>query len=347
MSQVTETVEDLRAQVRQSIASAAKIDASFLIMNGLATIVAAYGLLLDSVAVVIGAMIIATLLGPIMGIALALVDGDDRLLRAALIAEGIGVALVFGLAFLVGAVHAELPLTTEILARAHPNLMDLMVALAGGAAGAYATVSPKVSVGLVGVAISTALVPPLAASGICLAHGRGDLALGAFLLFFANLVAIQFASSIMLWAHGLHQIAANLMHPLQLLRRGLATAVLLVALAVGLGLNFRATVSEQVYLGNLRTTIERHMAQFAGVRVLEVTSREREDRNVVTAIVRSPYSFTPESVSRLESLLPRKGDLQTELHLRAVLTKETSAEGYLHERAVDLKEVQDTNIGSP
>lgn len=323
--------EDIEAS-RTAIAEGAVLDNSFVAMNGFAAIIAAYGLLLNSVAVVIGAMIVAVLLGPIMGIALALVDGDDRLLRSSLIAEGIGASFVFGLAFAIGLIHAQLPLTPEILARTSPNLLDLVVALAGGAAGAYATASPRVSAGVVGVAIATALVPPLAASAICVAHARFDLALGAFLLFFANLVAIQFAASIVLWAQGFHRISENLLHPLRLIRRGLVPAVLLLALVVGLGLNLRAFVANQVYVNGLRETIETHMARFPGVRLLEVDTRTRGGKNVVIAIVRSPYSFTPQSVRSLEATLPKRDNLPTELHLRAVLTKETSAEGYLHER---------------
>ena len=111
-------------------------------MNALAAIVACYGLLENSVAVIIGAMIIALLMGPITGMALALVDGDQLLLRQALLAEAAGAALVLLLSFTIGKIHAEMTLGSEILGRTSPNVLDLIIALAGGAAGAYATISP-------------------------------------------------------------------------------------------------------------------------------------------------------------------------------------------------------------
>lgn len=85
--------------------------------------------------------------------------------------------MVIVTAFTIGLLHRDIPITHEILARTAPNLIDLMVALAGGAAGAYASVSPRLSVALVGVAIATALVPPLASAIILFAHGEIRLGL--------------------------------------------------------------------------------------------------------------------------------------------------------------------------
>ena len=132
-----------REAVRKSIRDNAVFTTAFLTMNSLATVVASYGLLEEHAAVVIGAMVIATLLGPIIGIALALVDGDNSLLGKSLLAEAGGVILVLGISVLVGLLHRDAPLTREIISRTKPTLFDLVIALAGGAAGAYATVSPR------------------------------------------------------------------------------------------------------------------------------------------------------------------------------------------------------------
>src|SRR5208337_3518930 len=101
-----------REAVRKDIHDNAVFSTAFLTMNALATVVACYGLLEDS-AVVIGAMVIATLLGPITGIVLALVDGDNGLLRKALLAEASGVVLVLCMALLIGVIHRGAPLTRE------------------------------------------------------------------------------------------------------------------------------------------------------------------------------------------------------------------------------------------
>ena len=169
---------------RTSIRENAALDLPFLGMNTLAAIIASYGLLANSPAVVIGAMIIAMLLGPISGAALALVDGDNRLLAKSLTTLLAGSAGVFVTAFILGLIHHKIPITHEILARTSPNLTDLMIALAGGAAGAYATVSTRLSGAFVGVAIATALVPPICAGMALVARGEYQLGLNAFFLAF-------------------------------------------------------------------------------------------------------------------------------------------------------------------
>src|SRR5580704_16826089 len=119
-------------------------------MNGLATVVACYGLFSNSPAVVIGAMIIAMLLGPIAGVSLGLVDRNDALVWSALPTLAGGFLVVYGTAFLLGFLNRNLPLTDEIYSRTTPNLMDLMIALGGGAAGAFSMISPRLSVAFVG-----------------------------------------------------------------------------------------------------------------------------------------------------------------------------------------------------
>ena len=101
-------------------------------MNALATVIASYGLLPNSPAVVIGAMVVAMLLGPISGVALGLNEGDETLLDSALR------SLIGGIVIVIGFIHRDVPLTDEILSRTDARLFDLIIALAGGAAGAVA-----------------------------------------------------------------------------------------------------------------------------------------------------------------------------------------------------------------
>ena len=135
-----------RNAVREVIYGNAVLSRGYLLMNVLAATIASYGLLANSPSVVIGAMIVAMLLGPIMGTSLSLLDSNLGYLRKSLAALGAGVVVVICTALLIGLVHRDIPITGEIMARTAPNLMDLMVALASGAVGAYATVSPRLSV---------------------------------------------------------------------------------------------------------------------------------------------------------------------------------------------------------
>lgn len=330
-----------QSEIRKSIASGAILSTPYLIMNALATVVAGYGLLGNSTAVVIGAMIIAMLIGPIMGLALAMVDGDTVLLRKALIAEAVGAVMVVSIGFLLGRAHGQLPITDEILARTKPNLLDLMIALAGGAAGAYATVSPRISVGLVGVAIATALVPPLTSCGICLSRGHIDLALGAFILFATNLVAIQSASSIVLFAHGYHLITRRSADDRSYIKRMAIDAVLLLGLAIFLTFQLNNTIQGRAYEESVKSKIEAGLKNIAGAYLVETRYRELDKVDVIVALVRAPNSVTPDQTGIIEASLPRRNGRPIELHIRTMLTKETTSKGYMHELEPEANPVDD------
>ncbi len=238
---------------------------------------------------------------------------------------------MLGVAFAIGKIHQHLPLTNEILARTTPNILDLMIALAGGAAGAYATVSPRLSVGLVGVAIATALVPPLATCSICLARGDTRLAFGGFLLFFANFVAIQFASSVVMLLHGYHKIGKKAVGRRRIAERSAVSFVLLLGLGALLSYNFSQSVAKQQFEANLREALKKELRAYPGVELADLRFGQEGNKEIVTAVLRTPYSFTPARVAALELKLTAPKGAALELHIRSVITKETTRAGYLHE----------------
>lgn len=320
---------EVKAEVRQSIVDGSSLNAPYIVMNALATAVAGYGLLADSPAVVIGAMIIAMLLGPIMGLALALVDGDTQLLRTAILAEAIGAVLVVMIGVVIGRIHADIQITHEILSRTKPNLLDLAVALFGGAAGAYATASPKISVGLVGVAISTALVPPLTSCGICLSRGLYGEAAGAFILFATNLVAIQCASSLVLFLFGFHRITKRGEGDTGYARRLIIDGVVLLALAVFLYHQLASTIGQQQFERSVRSHLETGLEAIPGTYLSDVRYVDRSNKTIVVAVVQAPNSITPQQTATLQSMLTSDNGKPVELHVRSLLTKETTVQGYL------------------
>ncbi len=163
----------------------------------LSTAIAVFGILADATAVVIGAMLVAPLMFPVLGGAAAVVMGWPRRIasRAALVAAGsfLAVLLAALISFIIPGGLSPLP--TELMARTSPNLLDLGIALAAGAAGAYGQVRRHAAEALTGVAVAVALVPPLAVMGITLQLTEWQLALGAFLLFLANIVGIVIAAA--------------------------------------------------------------------------------------------------------------------------------------------------------
>ncbi|MGB5167903.1 MAG: DUF389 domain-containing protein [Acidimicrobiia bacterium] len=176
----------------------------FVSLMMLSTAIAVFGILGDSTAVVIGAMLVAPLMFPVLGVAAAIVMGWPRRVvsRALLVAAGslLAVLLAALISFLIPGMDTPLP--AELMARTSPNLLDLGIALAAGAAGAYGQVRRHASDVLTGVAVAVALVPPLAVVGITLQLTEWQLALGATLLFLANVVGIVIAASATFLAAG-------------------------------------------------------------------------------------------------------------------------------------------------
>jgi uncharacterized hydrophobic protein (TIGR00271 family) len=316
---------------REAIRDGAKFDFAYILMNTLAAVIASYGLLENSPAVVIGAMIIAMLLGPIAGTALALVDGDTASLArsASSLIGGIAVVLVTGL--MIGFIHRDIPITDEIAARTTPNLMDLMIALAGGAAGAYATVSSRLSVAFVGVAIATALVPPICSGSILLARGAFALSGGAYLLAFTNIVAIQVAFSGVLWLRGFRQVSEVAGLRLGVfLRRNVVSILILAVLAVVLTENLRTAVAKQVFEGAVRHALRQVIARNPGSRLADVRLQAGEKATIVRAVIRGPRQPSIGEVAGFAAALPRDPDgSKLELRVRFVQTVTVTPQGIL------------------
>ncbi|MGK7894210.1 MAG: TIGR00341 family protein [Xenococcus sp. (in: cyanobacteria)] len=173
---------------------------NFFILLALATAIATFGLLSNSAATIIGAMIIAPLMIPIMSLAFSLVILDFRLVSYSLVRLFLGIALTVLIAFLATELIGFKIPGSEILARTEPTLLDLGVAIAAGVAGAFAKIRRSVSDAIPGVAISVALVPPLCVVGIGLATSDFKFSIGAFILFLTNLIGIIISADIIfLW----------------------------------------------------------------------------------------------------------------------------------------------------
>jgi uncharacterized hydrophobic protein (TIGR00271 family) len=197
-----------RAEVQVQLRDSCTPDFSFFLLVVLSAVIATLGLLTNSAAVIIGAMLVAPLMSPIIGIGLASLAGDARLfrdsgvalVRGAFMAILMAVLLTWGNRYLPFVTLQELP--AEVLSRTRPSPIDFTIALAGGLAAAFALVMPSISAALPGVAIATALMPPLGVVGIGIAMGRWDVAGGALLLFLTNTVTIAFAGMLVFFALG-------------------------------------------------------------------------------------------------------------------------------------------------
>ncbi len=192
-----------REELYEDIKDAARCSRVYLAMVVLSTIVAAIGLRQNSVAVIIGAMVIAPLLGPNMALSLGTTLGDLSMLWRVLRTSLAGIATVMALSVIIGVlVHVD-PALPEVASRTRVVLGDIAVALASGCAGALAFTT-GVSAALVGVMVAVALLPPLVTCGLLLGGGHPALAMGALSLFLLNLICVNLAGVTTFLMQGIH-----------------------------------------------------------------------------------------------------------------------------------------------
>jgi uncharacterized hydrophobic protein (TIGR00341 family) len=181
-----------REELHHDLSEASRISKVYLTTVALSTLVAAVGVLNSSVAVVIGAMVIAPLLGPNVALALASALGDVTLAQRALKTNVAGVATALVLSVVVGLLLPVDPAGAEIASRTSVGIGDIVLALAAGAAGTLAF-TQGLSAAVIGVMVAVALLPPLVVAGLLLGSGNVDLAYGAFLLVAVNVACVNLA----------------------------------------------------------------------------------------------------------------------------------------------------------
>jgi uncharacterized hydrophobic protein (TIGR00271 family) len=282
--------------LRQDLLRGARPEIDYLVLIVLSSLIATLGLLLNSPAVVIGAMLIAPLMSPLMAFALGLVTGDLRMIRlsAEAILKGIAVALL--VALFVGLISPLKDMTSEMLARSRPTLLDMAVALASGAAGAYALSRKDVSSALPGVALAASLMPPLATVGLAISMAQPRVAGGALLLFIANIAAISLSAGVVFLLLGISPQEWARDFRTHLRRRLMASTVILVAIAVPLTIIFVDIVRDAQQERTAKAVLLAHLSQVDAE--LVGLEGDEQDRQVhIVATVRSDQTVEPEWVS--------------------------------------------------
>ena len=305
-----------RSLILASVARDARLDRKFLLLIILSAAIATLGLLQSSTAVVIGAMLVSPLMGPIMGVGFGLATIESNLIRRSLVtlAAGMGVAIL--VAMLIIWLSPIRDVTPELRARTQPTLLDLGVAVVGGVAGVYAIIR-KLSGVMVGVAIATALVPPLSTVGFGLATGRMDFALGAALLFLTNTLAIAFAATIVARLNHFGPSLTPQHSAMQLL--GIIAALGILSIPLALSLN---NIAREV---RARSTVQAELNRLlgSGDRVDSLSVRiDGEDVSVDGVVLVDQYA------GRLNDDLARavKGELDRDAAVNIVqLRKQTNA----------------------
>lgn len=294
------SLDDLQQDLDLSSGDSRSKQSAFWTMLTLSSVIAAGGILTDSTATVIGAMIIAPLSTPIMGIALGAVQ-RRRSSAAAFVALGcLLVVLVGAASSLVVPPAYDLLSDSQISGRTSPGLLDLVAALATGFAGAVALSRKDVAAVLPGVAIAISLVPPLVVTGVCAGQAAWWLALGALVLFVSNLLALVFAGMVVFAALGFTQAAGGRRRAPR--RAYVMLGLLFTAVLLPLGANTVTTVLLNTWTSRTKSTAQRWLSHTPGATVTSVDAQSR----TLYVHVRGPGDLPPldDLLSELEGEIP-------------------------------------------
>jgi uncharacterized hydrophobic protein (TIGR00271 family) len=293
-----------------SLRDSATASSSFQVLTVLSVMLALTGLYANSAPVIIGAMILAPLMSPIVSLAMGLARTDLVLIRNSLRTLLIGVAWGLACAILLAwAMPLDIP-TAEMKARMSPTLLDLLVAVISGVAGAYAYAKEEIAKSLAGVAIAVALVPPLSVAGIGVGWADWDMARGAFLLLTTNLVGIALAASATFLVLGYA--------PFKRARKGLGiTGLIMLVISAPLYVAFthlveKGRIMEQVPVGELEL-----VGLPVSVGSIQVTVG---DPHLVKVVLSSPQRLDNTHVDELKKIISdRVGQpvqLEAQLNIR-------------------------------
>lgn len=229
----TDEFKDLFQLIREN----AKLKSSYLVLMVLSTILATFGLFANSVPVVIGAMILAPLMSPIISLSMGTLRQDRKLISQSFVTIASGMTLSVLFAVLITWLTPLDSPGSEILSRTRPHLLDLGIAVVSGIAGAYAHAREEIAKTLAGVAIAVALVPPLAVAAIGIGWGELNIFVGAFLLLITNLAGMVLAASLTFMYLGFSSF--------KLARKGILISLLIVvALSIPLSYSFNQMLNE-------------------------------------------------------------------------------------------------------
>lgn len=275
-----------------------KFSYTYLILMILSTLLATTGLFANSAPVIIGAMILAPLMAPIISLSMGVIRTDKFLLFKSIntLMIGIFMALLFSSVYTMFIPLEQI--TQEMQGRLHPNLLDLLVAIFSGIAGAYATSKEEVAKSLAGVAIAVALVPPLSVTGIGLGLGNFDVIYGSFLLFITNLVGITLSAALTFIVLGFA--------PVTKAKKGVFyTSIIMALVSIPLILSFMKVVDRNKYFDELNS-VKSITLNKETVNLNIKTIENKKDNILVDIEVISPKPLTIIDYNSIKNILEEK-----------------------------------------
>ncbi|MEB3356258.1 MAG: DUF389 domain-containing protein [Synechococcales bacterium] len=312
-------VRELQADLLEEAA----IDLNYIVLIVGSCAIATFGLLANSAAVIIGAMIIAPLMLPIRCMAFGALEGELDLVRKGALAVFLGTVTATLLSCTLGIITQIAEYDSEVLARSQPNLLDLGVAIMAGGISGFAKVQPKLSSALAGTAIAVALMPPICVVGLGLAQGDWALSQGAALLYVTNLLGITLACMIAFLAAGYT--------PIMRARRGLGLATAFTSLLlVPLGISFFNLVQQTRLEDSIRTALVNSTTTFQRLQLVSSKINWQTSPPEVTLVVASSKEpLTPKQVRLLEEFIAVEMERPFTLTVEMTQLEEISRETWL------------------
>jgi len=296
----------------------ARLDEVFIVLTVGATVIATLGLLANSAAVVIGAMVVAPWITPLRATAFGILRGRASLVGRGLITLLAGALITITLSVLVGRLASLPSFGSEVLARTSPNLLDLGIALVAGGIATYAKIRSEAVSSLAGTAIAVALVPPVCAMGLLLSAGQWSEAAGAGVLYLTNLLGILSGGLVVLAAAG-----PALRRRLRRSRLGAISLVLTSLLVIPLGYSFvdlvrqgRRKLAQQQVEQTIKERIQRETLTFGReLHLAQLTIDWERNPPQIRAVVRTsqPDAPTPRQVALVQKLINERQSLRFQL----------------------------------
>lgn len=290
---------DQQHKLQSELLDEATPDLSYLMLIVGSCVIATLGLLSNSVAVIIGAMIIAPLMLPIRALAFSALTANIQLFRQSLIALGVGSFLAVGIAYSLGVGSGLLNYGSEILSRSKPTLLDLGIAIAAGSISGYAKLQPKISSSLAGTAIAVALMPPICVVGLGLSQGNWSLSMGATLLYLTNLLGITLACMLTFLITGCSELK-RARKPL------IITFIFTGLLVIPLSVSFTRLIRQSQLESSLESALLNRTVTFQRLNLLNIDTNWLSNPPEVRLNVQAKDPITPKQVRLLEAFLKRE-----------------------------------------
>lgn len=328
LNRITQVTPEKMGLIINTIINGSSPKFTYFLFLMISVVIASVGIVNNSAAVIIGAMLISPLMTPIFGASLATVTGNSELLKKSLFSVFFGVFLAILAAFMIGmSPITPLSRTAELVSRTTPNILDLAIAAFAGIAGCIALLDDSVGASLPGVAIATSLAPPLGASGLSLAMGKPWDAWGAFLLFFTNFLAIFLVASLLFFFSGFAPRGDRKQQWLKLKKPFWVTVTGIFLVCIPLGKTLYELKANRAAQETIDNIFSEQLKYSANSSIVKTGFKKREGRLYVYAILRSPTPLSPMLVDRIEKEIGLALKMETDLIVRCNTSVDIVAQG--------------------